>query len=162
MTVTVTNGIVTKSVNINIIGVTYPDDWVFNVRTIDDSSRKFTPSAAIAADIFGDSRIYQQGSSSVLRDIYVLYNTNQNFEFYIESVNGSGKTATFHDCTYSVYSIEDNQATLPWTSYSSSILRGDGLTDTQLDINDSCLWCNNSASHQPYSGIVLRTKQTMP
>jgi hypothetical protein len=108
VTVTVTNGIVTKSVNINIIGVTYPDDWVFNVRTINDSPRKFTPSASIAADIFGNSRIYQQGSNSVLRDIYVLYNTNQNFEFYIESVNGSGKTATFHDCTYSVYSVEDS------------------------------------------------------
>ena len=162
VTVTVTSGNVTKSVDINIIGVTYPDDWVFNVRTINDAPRKFNPSATIASDIFGSSRIYQQGSNSILRDIYVMYNANQQFEFYVEPVNGTDKTATFTNCTYQVYSIEDNQATLPWTNYTSSILTGDGLTDTQLDLSDSCLWCNNSASHQPRSGIVLCTKQTMP
>lgn len=156
VTVNVSRGNITRSVNINIIGVTYPDDYVFGVRNINGTPRQFTPTVGIATEMFGAARIYQVGSNNVLRDIYAIYNSNLEFEFYINAVNGTGKTATYKRCEYQVYSIDENVNT-GWLN-ADSLKGGEG----SVQMIDDYLVYKDNASHSPINGIVLSTTQNMP
>lgn len=156
VTVTVSRGNVTRTVDINIVGVTYPDDYVFGVRSINGNSRQFTPTVNIATEMFGAARIYQVGSNSVLRDIYAIYNSNLEFEFYVNAVNGAGKTATYKRCEYQVYSIDGNVNT-GWID-ANNLKGGEG----SVQIIDDYLVYKNNAIHSPINGIVLATTQNMP
>lgn len=156
VTVTVTKGADTKTVDIHIVGVTYPDDYVFGVRSINGSTRQFTPTVGIATEIFGAARIYQVGSNSVLRDIYAMYNSNLEMEFYVDAVNGAGKTATYKRCEYQVYSIDGNNNT-GWIN-ATNLKGGEG----SVQIIDDYLVYKDNAVHSPINGIVLATTQNMP
>lgn len=158
ITVTARNGSLSKSVDINIIGVTYPDDWVFGVTPVSGhAARKFRASENVLRQTFGDSRLYQYGSNSVLRDTYVIYAPYQMFEFYVESINGDGKTATYKGTTFSVLSV-DTTGNMAETD--SEDFNGDGQTTRLIDEN--YLHYNNGAIHNPISGIVLGTREAIP
>jgi hypothetical protein len=59
VTVTAYSGQLSKSVDIHIIGVTYPTDWKFGVTGVNSAiTRKFAPSIAIATSIFGSTHAY--------------------------------------------------------------------------------------------------------
>lgn len=154
---TVRGGSVSKEVYVYIKSVTYPSDWIFRVepKTNGATERKFKATANVMAKEFGANRIYQSGSNSVLRDCYVIYNSPQNFEFYVEAVNGVGTTATMKGITYGVTAI-DTQGALPQTPSTDFI--GDGNTFSLIN-NDEYLYTTNSATH---NGIVLGCRGGVP
>ena len=154
---TVRGGSTSKEVYVYIKAVTYPSDWVFHVesKTNGATPRQFTASTNVMAKEFGASRVYQSGSNSVLRDCYVIYNSPQNFEFYVEAVDSSGTTATFKGVTYGVTAI-DTQGSLPQTS--SSEFEGDGNTFALIG-GDEYLYTTNSATN---NGIVLGCRGGVP
>lgn len=158
ISVTATSGNLSKSVDIHIIGVTYPEDWKFGVSSINGSKiRKFNASTNALANVLGSSRIYQYGSNSELRDTYVIYNTYQSFEFYIQAVNGNNATATYKKTEFELTSV-DTEGNMARTN--NSVFNGDGNTSELIDTN--YLYYTNSASHSPISGIVLGTKAEIP
>ena len=85
------------SVEINIIGVTYPQDFDF---IIPNNVRKFVYTRDIAADIFGQS----YASLATLPDTYVMTYRNQKNEFSIN--RGSGYTATLKKIEYYLQDID--------------------------------------------------------
>lgn len=85
------------SVEINIIGVTYPQDFDFIVPS---NVRKFVYTRDIAVDIFGQS----YASLATLPNTYVMTYRNQKNEFSIN--RGSGYTATLKKIEYYLQDID--------------------------------------------------------
>lgn len=86
------------SVEINIIGVTYPEDFVFNVPT--SPIRQFRYTQQMAEDVFGSTYALQ----AILPDAYIMSNSNQKYEFSIDK--GSGYTATLKSIEYYISNID--------------------------------------------------------
>lgn len=144
-----------KEVDIYVKAVTYPDDWEFRVesRTSGAVVRKFNATANVMAKEFGNGRIYQQDGVT-LRDCYLIYDTQQDFEFYVTPINGDGTTATLRNIEYTLYVIEDGggqYGAYPYTNFA-----GDGTQSVSLD---TVLSTTNSAVKR---GIVLGCKGQLP
>ena len=158
LTVTAFKDNVSRSVNIHVVGVTYPTDWHFGVREANGTPlRKFNASTAVLERILGANLLYQYGSSSKLRETYVFYNAYQQFEFYIESVGAEGATATLRSVEYEVVAY-DTEGSVPRTD--ASQFRGDGTAMEMID--EGVLYYTNGAQHAPVSGIVLATRDQIP
>ena len=107
------------SVEINIIGVTYPVDFDF---VIPNNVRKFVYTKNMAADLFGQT----YASLATLPDTYVMAYRNQKNEFSIN--RGSGYTATLKKVEYYLQDID-----IPTNS------TGGYIDSTDLSVGDSTI-----------------------
>lgn len=87
------------TVTINVIGVTYPTDYVFTYRG--DTPRRFLYNRDIARDIFGQSYSLQ----ATLPDTYVLSRNHQKTEFMIAPVGQY--SATVQGISYSIQDLDN-------------------------------------------------------
>ena len=108
------------SVEINIIGVTYPEDFNFVIPGGD--IRKFVYTSSIAGDIFGAT----YASLNPLPDAYIMSYRNQKNEFRID--RGSGYTATLKKIEYYLNDID-----IPSNS------TGGYIDSKDLELNDSSI-----------------------
>ena len=107
------------SVEINIIGVTYPADFDF---VIPNNVRKFVYTRNMATDLFGQA----YASLATLPDTYVMTYRNQKNEFSIN--RGSGYTATLKKIEYYLQDID-----IPTNS------TGGYIDSTDLSIGDNTI-----------------------
>ena len=121
-------------VKINIIAVTYPEDFNFVLPTY--PVRKFEYTRDIASDIFGA----EYASQTVLPDVYVLSYANQKYEFAID--RGSGYTARLKKIEYYLTDITGTYK----TGYidANNLNVGDS-TINQMDLDDTLGFTKDSS-----------------
>lgn len=163
-------GVEERSVDIHVVGVTYPKEWAFRTvsRTQGKATRQLKASERVMKSIFGNSAAYQNVTDGILRDCYVLYEGLLSYEFYAEAVDDEGApadyTATLKGIKYAVTSMESDTggSEINNLTDSSELSTGDATpVSVGYDQSESAHWLyfNRDSQHH---GVTLLTQNAVP